>query len=68
MSKQEEKKLMPKLRFPEFLDKEGWDERVLAQIATLLKGKGISKSDIVQNGVLPCIRYGELYTYYALCD
>ncbi len=34
------------------------------EIATFLKGKGISKSDISEDGILECIRYGELYTYY----
>ena len=24
----------------------------------------ISKADIIENGSLPCIRYGELYTHY----
>lgn len=33
-------------------------------MATLHKGKGISKSDIKPNGSQPCIRYGELYTIY----
>ena len=38
--------------------------RKLGNVATFLKGKGISKSDIVEKGNLPCIRYGELYTHY----
>lgn len=41
-----------------------WEENRLGEIATFLKGKGISKSDIVDNGRYPCIRYGELYTIY----
>ncbi|MDX2247917.1 MAG: restriction endonuclease subunit S [Bacteroidia bacterium] len=53
---------VPRVRFGEF---EGeWEEKPLEKVATFLKGKGISKSDINSNGVLPCIRYGELYTYY----
>jgi len=53
---------VPKLRFGEF---EGeWVEKKLGDIATFLKGKGISKSDIVKDGKLECIRYGELYTVY----
>ena len=56
--------LFPRLRFPEFRDADGWKIRSIPQIATLHKGKGISKSDIVANGVKPCIRYGELYTSY----
>ncbi|GHH02779.1 restriction endonuclease subunit S [Pseudodonghicola xiamenensis] len=41
-----------------------WEERKLGEIATFFKGKGISKSDIVEGGALPCIRYGEIYTHY----
>jgi type I restriction enzyme S subunit len=36
----------------------------LGEIASFSKGKGISKMDIAENGVLECIRYGELYTTY----
>ena len=45
----------------EFCD---WEEKKLDNIAKFSKGKGISKSDIVENGNLECIRYGELYTKY----
>jgi len=41
-----------------------WEEHRLADVATFFKGKGISKSDIVEDGVTPCIRYGEIYTHY----
>ncbi len=55
---------VPKVRFKEF-EKDGeWVEKKLGEVATFYKGKGISKSDIVENGILPCIRYGELYTHY----
>ncbi|MFM9950350.1 MAG: restriction endonuclease subunit S [Saprospiraceae bacterium] len=64
MSKEKKKTMVPKLRFPEFLDAGEWEEKPLGKVATFLKGKGISKSDIISNGLLPCIRYGELYTYY----
>ena len=56
------KSFVPELRFPEF---EGeWEQKRLGDIADFSKGKGISKSDIVEDGVTPCIRYGELYTTY----
>ena len=42
-----------------------WKEKRLEEVAVLAKGKGISKVDIVKDGVLPCIHYGELYTKYA---
>jgi type I restriction enzyme, S subunit len=41
-----------------------WEEKRLGNIATIVKGKGISKTDIVADGTLECIRYGELYTHY----
>lgn len=41
-----------------------WEKTILGKIGIFLKGKGISKADIVQNGAIPCIRYGELYTQY----
>ena len=55
---------VPKLRFPEFWDEGEWEESQLETVATFAKGKGISKSDISIDGMLPCIRYGELYTHY----
>lgn len=54
----------PKLRFEEFKGKTVWKEDKLGTSALFLKGKGISKSDITEDGLLPCIRYGELYTHY----
>nr|WP_316627896.1 restriction endonuclease subunit S [uncultured Brevundimonas sp.] len=42
-----------------------WEEKRLGDVAIFMKGKGISKDDIVPRGALPCIRYGELYTIYA---
>ena len=52
----------PELRFNEF---DGdWNESRLNDVAEFKKGKGISKADISEDGVLECIRYGELYTTY----
>ncbi|WP_162143072.1 restriction endonuclease subunit S, partial [Pedobacter glucosidilyticus] len=36
----------------------------MGEVAKFSKGKGISKSDITEDGMNDCIRYGELYTYY----
>lgn len=49
-----------------FKDDEGnhfpdWEEKQLGKIFTGLKGKGISKDKIVENGVNECVLYGELY-------
>ena len=57
-------KPLPRLRFPEFRRMEAWESRKLGSIATILKGKGVAKSDVVDGGKFPCIRYGELYTRY----
>ncbi len=51
------------MRFPEF--EEEWRKKRFDEIATFSKGKGISKSDIVENGAIECIRYGQLYTDYS---
>ncbi len=53
---------VPSLRFPEFGGV--WEESRLGEIATFSKGKGVSKSEIDENGDTECIRYGELYTHY----
>ena len=59
--KKEEKKI-PNLRFPGF--KGAWENNALGSIAHFSKGKGISKSEITEDGDLECIRYGQLYTVY----
>ena len=56
--------VVPELRFPEFRDAGPWEVKRLGELGTIVKGKGISKSDIQPDGTLPCIRYGELYTFY----
>jgi type I restriction enzyme S subunit len=55
-----------KLRFKDENGKEypEWEEKSLGEVAVFFKGKGISKIDIEEEGLIPCIRYGELYTYY----
>lgn len=57
-------KIKPLLRFPAFIQDGGWKEYKLGDIAQFYKGKGISKNDVRDNGTIPCIRYGELYTHY----
>lgn len=42
---------------------EDWDLKPLGDIGTFSKGRGISKRDLVNDG-LPCIRYGEIYTHH----
>ncbi len=41
-----------------------WEEKKLGAVCRILKGKGLSKADLVEDGATPCIRYGELYTIF----
>jgi type I restriction enzyme, S subunit len=43
---------------------EDWDVRSLGKLGIFLKGKGIAKKDLIEEG-LPCIRYGEIYTVHS---
>ncbi len=54
----------PLLRFPAHRQSGDWETKLLRQIATLHKGRGVSKADISAEGRQRCIRYGELYTIY----
>ena len=56
--------LVPKLRFPEFRSAGDWKRDQIGSIASISKGKGVSKADISESGLTPCIRYAELYTRY----
>lgn len=41
-----------------------WEKCKLGDIADFLKGNGVSKEDITEDGQYKCVRYGELYTDY----
>lgn len=58
--------MVPRLRLSLFKDDKSsrWSLAHLGEIVEFKKGKGISKSDISNNGTYPCVRYGELYTIY----
>ena len=57
----EEKRNVPKLRFPGFTDP--WEQRKLGELCSFAKGRGYSKMDICETG-MPLILYGRLYTQY----
>ena len=57
-------KNIPDYRFPDFKNDREWQNGCLGDFASFFKGKGISKSEISDDGNIPCIRYGELYTRY----
>ncbi|MDY5519842.1 restriction endonuclease subunit S, partial [Campylobacter lanienae] len=53
----------PQIRLGSFKGK--WNSRILGDFnIEMLKGSGISKNDLNNNGKNPCIHYGELFTYY----
>lgn len=56
-------KLIPKLRFPEFENKE-WNVSPIDDYCDVFRGSTFSKSDITEDGSEPCIHYGELFTKY----
>lgn len=41
-----------------------WEEKKLGNVFSGIKGQGLSKGDIVSDGINKCILYGELYTTY----
>jgi len=51
-----------KIRFKEFIDE--WKLMNLEEVCDFYKGSPLSKNDIVENGILKCIHYGELFTIY----
>ena len=53
--------LTGKRRLPGFSGE--WTKKILSEIGTFIKGKGVKKDDVIPNGH-PCIRYGELYTHH----
>ena len=57
---------VPILRFKDEQGKDypEWEEKLLGDISKFSKGKGISKCDVISNGAVKCIRYGQLYTHY----
>lgn len=54
----------PELRFNN--DKHDWEKKQIKDCANFLSGKGLSKSDITEDGENECILYGHLYTDYGM--
>lgn len=55
-----------KLRFKDEVgnDYPDWEEKRLGDLLDGLKGSGLSKEDLLEDGNYECILYGELYTQY----
>jgi type I restriction enzyme S subunit len=43
---------------------EKWEETSIGELARLRKGRGLSRAAVRENGVHPCLLYGELFTTY----
>lgn len=58
----ENEKRVPKRRFKEFENAEGWEERKLGEFGYFYYGKSAPKWSVTEDAKTPCVRYGELYT------
>jgi len=56
--------IVPKLRFPEFRNKPGWNETTIGGLGTFYYGKSAPKWSLEDNAPTACVRYGELYTKF----
>lgn len=41
-----------------------WEQRKLGEVAKITRGERFTAEDYVENGGIPCIHYGEIYTSY----
>ena len=64
MSKNNENKLIPKLRFPEFSKDGEWQLTSIGQVGKFYYGKSAPKWSLSEDAPTPCVRYGELYTKF----
>ncbi len=55
-------KNIPQIRYAEFTGE--WEQVTIEQIGELLKGSGLSKGLLVDNGKYKCLLYGEIFTRY----
>jgi type I restriction enzyme S subunit len=54
--------LTGKRRLPGFVD--NWKQYKISDFASVVKGRGLSKSKLNSNGINKCVLYGELFTTY----
>ncbi len=50
----------------ELKHRKGWKKTKIGDFCEIVRGKRFVRADIVKEGV-PCIHYGDIYTYYGLC-
>jgi type I restriction enzyme S subunit len=62
MSKNNEIKLAPKLRFPEFLQQAGWIDTELGTVAQFINGKAYKQEELLDKGKYKVLRVGNFFT------
>lgn len=66
MSKTNENKLMPRLRFPEFVQKGAWNVKKLGQVYSFITTNSFSRDDLnYVNGEVKNIHYGDIHTKFS---
>jgi len=58
MNNNNENKLVPKLRFPEFKNAERWNIKELEELSDIVKGEQLNKIDLTESGAFPCLNGG----------
>jgi type I restriction enzyme S subunit len=58
--------LVPKLRFPEFLNALAWEPTTIGDIGSFYYGKSAPKWSLEKDAPTRCVRYGELYTKFGV--
>jgi type I restriction enzyme, S subunit len=64
MNKNGKNKLVPELRFPEFLKAGEWLRTTIGEVGTFYYGKSAPKWSLSIDAPTFCVRYGELYTKF----
>ena len=59
-----EKKILPKLRFPEFAEDGEWILSTIGELGDFYYGKSAPKWSLSEDAPTLCVRYGELYTKF----
>ncbi|MBL7790330.1 MAG: restriction endonuclease subunit S [Chitinophagales bacterium] len=62
MSKNNENKLIPTLRFPEFLKLEGWIDTELGYVAEFINGRAYKQEELLDKGKYKVLRVGNFFT------
>lgn len=62
MSKNNEKKVLPKLRFPEFGNEGEWKTILLGQISEFINGRAYKQEELLSEGKYKVLRVGNFFT------